>query len=189
MLPSCFIVDTGVLTPEDTLERVMYVLTKKSDKMLNALDNLRPMLTKAQTQLHALPQDNEKCLACASYAACSLHGADYRCDVWLDLQLQLRQLECKANMLEKLRNRSRRKLELNTHLEMDDDLVITLHGTQIIRFLADGRIQLNSGGWQTNTTKDRINMYSPFTIRQKKGTWYIIDIPGGDILFKDYMIL
>ena len=39
------------------------------------------------------------------------------------------------------------------------DIAIRLHYTNIITVKPNGNIILNSGGWKTNTTKDRINKY------------------------------
>ena len=54
------------------------------------------------------------------------------------------------------------------------DRVIRLHNTNIITFKNDGSIILNSGGWKTLTTKDRINNFSGLTICQKAYNWYVI---------------
>jgi len=48
-----------------------------------------------------------------------------------------------------------------------------LHDTDIIIENKDKSIILNSGGWKTITTKERINRFTPYTIFQKKGIWYI----------------
>ena len=48
---------------------------------------------------------------------------------------------------------------------------IRLHNTDVITFV-DNTIVLNSGGWRTATTKDRINKYSPIRINQDRGKWY-----------------
>lgn len=49
---------------------------------------------------------------------------------------------------------------------------IRLHKTDIITFNKD-RVILNSGGWRTVTTKDRINKFSPVKIYQQHGIWYL----------------
>lgn len=51
---------------------------------------------------------------------------------------------------------------------------IRLHRTDIIEF-HENFIVLNSGGWKTNTTKDRINEYCKFGNRiwQEKGIWTV----------------
>ena len=57
----------------------------------------------------------------------------------------------------------------------DGRIAIRLHNTDIITFVEDGCI-LNSGGWRTMTTKERINSFcSPAHISQSKGLWYLGD--------------
>ena len=53
--------------------------------------------------------------------------------------------------------------------------VIRLHNTNIVMFLKDGRVVLNSGGWKTATTKERINRYLPDGVNlwQERGAWYV----------------
>lgn len=55
----------------------------------------------------------------------------------------------------------------------DGTRVIRLHHTDIMTFLPNGKIRLNSGGWQTVTTKERLNRYlpRPYGISQRKGQW------------------
>jgi hypothetical protein len=57
----------------------------------------------------------------------------------------------------------------------DGETVIRLHGTDIVRKLANGSVILNSGGWKTPTTKDRMNDHMPdgFMINQDGGAWYV----------------
>jgi hypothetical protein len=77
----------------------------------------------------------------------------------------------------------KRKLANNTYFEILPtnnqtglpDFGVRLHNTIIITWTADGKTILNSGGWQTVTTKERINRYMPdgFTLWQEKGIWFI----------------
>lgn len=71
------------------------------------------------------------------------------------------------------------------------DTVIRLHDTDIVVYWSDGTISLNSGGWQTVTTKDRMNRalagdYRPgapipwqnrpaisWSVGSDKGAWYL----------------
>ena len=75
------------------------------------------------------------------------------------------------------RNRGERKVGNNTYayIEYDGSVSIALHGTVVVRFFQNGLVQLNSGGWRTHTTKDRINQYSPVGVYQKKGEWFLRD--------------
>lgn len=52
-----------------------------------------------------------------------------------------------------------RKLCNNTYLcRRDEDAVaVRLHSTDVVTFFSDGRIEISTGGWNTITTKDRIN--------------------------------
>jgi hypothetical protein len=74
-------------------------------------------------------------------------------------------------------NRQTRKIGNNTYaeIEYDNSVSIRLHGTTVVRFYPNGTVKLNSGGWHTNTTKDRINKYSPVKVYQQKYEWYLQD--------------
>lgn len=50
---------------------------------------------------------------------------------------------------------------------------IRLHGTDVVDFLPKGKVRLNSGGWKTVTTKDRINSFSPFKVYSDRGVWMV----------------
>lgn len=56
----------------------------------------------------------------------------------------------------------------------DGRRAIRLHDTDILSF-KDNKIVLNSGGWQTMTTKNRLNKYLPSNISviSKKSVWYV----------------
>ena len=74
-------------------------------------------------------------------------------------------------------NRSRRKLGNNTYAErIDTDTIgIKLRSTFVVTLYRGGSVKLDSGGWHTNTTKDRINAFIPypFVLVQEKHAWYI----------------
>jgi len=95
--------------------------------------------------------------------------------------------ETKTNLydyyLEKLGSRKNRKIGNNTYLELlENSIGIRLHKTYVVQFLPSGKIELNSGGWKTVTTKDRINKFLPdgFRLTQTKGIWYL-----NNFVFKD----
>jgi len=73
------------------------------------------------------------------------------------------------------RNRGQRKIGNNTYayIERDGSVSVELHGTKVVRFYQNGLVQLNSGGWRTSTTKQRINKYSPVKIFQKNFEWFL----------------
>jgi hypothetical protein len=68
-----------------------------------------------------------------------------------------------------------RKIGNNTYAEIESDnsVSVRLHGTAVVRFYPNGLVKLNSGGWRTSTTKNRINKYSPVKVYQKKYEWYL----------------
>lgn len=85
------------------------------------------------------------------------------------------------------RNKQSRKLANNTYaLRTADILHIRLHDTDIITYYKNGDIALNSGGWRTPTTKDRLNAYLPFRISQDKGVWYLL-LDSQEYVFADNM--
>jgi hypothetical protein len=66
------------------------------------------------------------------------------------------------------RCKERRKLQNNTYLERRDGdaIAVILHATDVVTLFPDGTVELNSGGWNTLTTRDRINNYLP-------GNWHV----------------
>lgn len=61
----------------------------------------------------------------------------------------------------------------------EDGYAIRLHSTDIVTFYKDGSVKLDSGGWQTVTTKARMNeILQPMgiTIDQKKSVWYLREL-------------
>lgn len=92
--------------------------------------------------------------------------------------------------LEKLNGRDSRKVGNNTYLErLDADRVgVRLHGTYVVEISEGGTYRLNSGGWRTVTTKDRINTFAPCRVSQVRGEW-IVRHGGADMPFADGMTL
>jgi len=68
-------------------------------------------------------------------------------------------------------------LENNTRLHQidNDTYAVTLHHTNVVLIHRDGTYTLDSGGWRTVTTKERINSYSPARVYQKRGEWFLND--------------
>lgn len=78
----------------------------------------------------------------------------------------------------------RRKLENNTCLEarnvkesLDDgkpvEFAVRLHNTDVVTLHKDGTYTLDSGGWQTVATKDRMNRYGPANVASNRGQWQV----------------
>lgn len=69
-----------------------------------------------------------------------------------------------------------RKVANNTYLERRDGAIaLRYHSTDVVTYRPDGALVLDSGGWHTLTTKERINWALPagLHLRQDKGRWYI----------------
>lgn len=90
--------------------------------------------------------------------------------------------------IEKLGNRESRKLDNNTYLQRRDasTVAVKLHDTDVVTFRANGAVILSSGGWRTPTTKARINDYSPLSVSQANGVWYVRNgNAAGEVTFAD----
>jgi hypothetical protein len=74
------------------------------------------------------------------------------------------------------RDKITRKIESNTYLiKKQNYIALKLHGTEVIMFYPDDSFSLSSGGWETVTTKDRINNYCPLGhIYQERNQWYYV---------------
>ena len=68
-------------------------------------------------------------------------------------------------------------------------IAVHYHETDVVTFHEDGPTVLNSDGWRTMTTKDRMNKYSAANLWQSKGLWYVGDAPwrkeGQSVLYFD----
>lgn len=74
------------------------------------------------------------------------------------------------------RNKTNKKIATNTFLILnpeDQSISVKLHDTDIVKYYKNGIIELNSGGWRSMTTKDRLQAYSPADISNEKNQWYI----------------
>jgi hypothetical protein len=69
----------------------------------------------------------------------------------------------------------KRKLGNNTYLNPRDDgtIAVKYHETDVVIFHPDGSVVLDSGGWKTSTTKERLNAFSPAHVWQRNGIWYV----------------
>ena len=66
-----------------------------------------------------------------------------------------------------------RKLANNTYAwQNKSDIVISLHNNAIIVYHADGSVSIDTCGYRTTTTKQRLNQFSPFNVYQKNWEWY-----------------
>lgn len=77
------------------------------------------------------------------------------------------------------RCKDRRKVANNTYLERRDDgaIALKLHATDVVTYYPD-RFVLDTGGWRTVTTKDRMK-HAGVRVYSDKGTWYVHAFDGG----------
>jgi hypothetical protein len=72
-----------------------------------------------------------------------------------------------------------------------DEIGLLYHETCVIIWNANGNVTLNSGGYRTKTTKDRMNEGSHFYIYQSKDRWFVSTLAEGfgskDLVFEDGM--
>lgn len=88
------------------------------------------------------------------------------------------------------RNAQRRKVGNNTYAEIlhDNSVGIMLHSTYVVKIHEDNTYTLQSGGWQTVTTKDRINQYSPVRVYQRNYEWFV-KLNGKEYPFMEGMVV
>jgi hypothetical protein len=82
----------------------------------------------------------------------------------------------KKEMMENVKDAIDSKVIGNNTIEYhkeDGTRVIRLHLTDIITFNTDNTIVLNSGGYKTATTKERMNRFIPASIVQANSIWYV----------------
>ena len=81
-------------------------------------------------------------------------------------------------------------IDRNTRLMMrGTSVAVRLHETDIVTYAEDGSVTLNTGGWKTVTTKDRINNFSPFAVWSRRGTWFVHGIGSEPVPFADGMTI
>jgi len=78
-----------------------------------------------------------------------------------------------------------KKLENNTYLIRHENYIgVKLHDTEVVKLYPD-HAELFTGGWFTNTTRDRINKYSPVFVHTAKSIWYIGNYDDNSKLYYD----
>lgn len=82
-----------------------------------------------------------------------------------------------------------KKINHHTYIVPADNeaVAVRLHETNIVTFAPDGTITLNSGGWRTATTKERMNdalRDHGVQITASNGMWYV----GGSLFYENIAI-
>lgn len=70
----------------------------------------------------------------------------------------------------------------------DGTIAIQHHATDIVLAKPNGSFTLNTGGWMSLTTKERLNRYSPARIFQERGLFWI-SYDGEKFPFKDGIVV
>jgi hypothetical protein len=82
------------------------------------------------------------------------------------------------------RCQQRRKVANNTYCERREsgDIAVRLHSTDIATFHPDGTLTLDTGGWATVTTKDRVNraLGNRGRVWSDRGRWHLRGLPFAD---------
>ncbi len=94
------------------------------------------------------------------------------------------------DILTELYGKDKKKIAGNTYAikESNGDINVKLYDTNVVTHINGGGIKLNSGGFMTKTTKDRMNTYSDAHVYQKNKEWFV-DYEGKTHDFKDGMTL
>lgn len=74
-----------------------------------------------------------------------------------------------------------KRISPNTVITLDyktQDILVELHGYNIIRHHPDNTFTLDACGWYTHTTKKRISQFSPVNLYQKNFDWFVEDAQG-----------
>lgn len=70
-----------------------------------------------------------------------------------------------------------RKISNNTYAQRrgNGDIAVKLHGTDVVTFHPDESITLDTGGWHTVTTKQRMNAFTPpmLAVHTVRGRWLV----------------
>ena len=75
-------------------------------------------------------------------------------------------------------------------IDKDGENCFKLHNAIIAKFQFNGKLWLNTDGWLTTTTKERLNGILSklnLAIKQKQGKWRVYDLKGDSIPFVDCM--
>ena len=95
-----------------------------------------------------------------------------------------------VSMVRGKRNKDSRKIGNNTYAEIlpCGSVGILLHSTHVVKIHPDNTYTLQTGGWKTSTTKDRINQYSPVRVYQHKYEWFV-KLNGKEYPFMEGMVV
>ena len=105
----------------------------------------------------------------------------------------MRKIESQMNAaIENLENGKQWK-STNTKVEMSNDIAsVFLHGN-LIAEIGEGFIKLHDGGWQSNTTKSRLNAilsangFGGERVFQKNFEWFVRLFNGSELITTEFL--
>jgi hypothetical protein len=82
--------------------------------------------------------------------------------------------QCK-DLVASSRDKNSKPVANNTRVERrgDSAYALRLHATDIATYWENGTIEINSGGWQTVTTAQRLNAFVTRHVYSERGTWFV----------------
>jgi len=89
-----------------------------------------------------------------------------------------------------LGSKESRLIDYNTYLIRDSDsILVRFYHTAIVQFFPDGSIELNTGEWDTVTTRERMNeVLGGIEVFVQDHEW-CVSIKGTNYLYHDHMII
>lgn len=107
------------------------------------------------------------------------------------MTVNVQDFESAAEYLSGGRSKNDRPLQNNTRLirRSEDEIAVRLHETDVITYHRNGNRTLNSGGWLTVTTKERINGYlglNGLKVASDRGQWFLYQFPGWEKVSEFY---
>lgn len=95
-------------------------------------------------------------------------------------------------LIKTARDKCRKPIANNTYLILDtnsNDIAVRLHHTDILTFKPDGSLILDTGGWETMTTKARMNEYLDRPrVGSERGVW-TVSAGGIEYFYEDGMTI
>jgi hypothetical protein len=99
-----------------------------------------------------------------------------------------------------LGKRDSRKIGNNTYMRREgEEIKVKYHNTDIVTYRSNGDIVLDTNGWMTSTTKERLNKYTPRDVHiwQENSVWYVAagidgyywESQAGRVVFQDGLII
>lgn len=71
------------------------------------------------------------------------------------------------------KNTTKKGAYRDVSVEMDNGTIVHFYHQTPVVVEKDGTYKLNNGGYQTKSTKERINRYCPFRVYQEDYEWYV----------------